>query len=66
METTVTTGRARRTNTKQTSYNEIDSDDEDEKFKAILGYESGSDDEFDLQGHEGDSSDDDERYNYDG
>ena len=58
--------RSQRLVTKQTSYNEIDSDDEHEKFKAILGYESGSDDEFDLKGHEGDSSDDDERYNDDG
>ena len=47
--------------TKLTSYNEIDSDDENEQFKSIVGYESGSDFEEDLKkqtlGDEEDESD---------
>ena len=46
------------------SYKEIDSDDENEKFKSILGYESGSDFEDDLKKrgaeNEEDESDSDE------
>jgi len=40
-----------------TTYNEIDSDDENEKFKSIIGYESGSDFEENLKEYEGDESD---------
>ena len=47
--------------TKLTTYNEIDSDDENEQFKSIVGYESGSDFEDDLKKrgseYEGDESD---------
>ena len=44
--------------TKLTSYNEIDSDDENEQFKSIVGYESGSDFEDDLKKREAESEED--------
>ena len=40
------------------SYKEIDSDDENEKFKSIVGYESGSDFEDDLKKREAESEED--------
>ena len=55
--------RSQRASTKLTTYNEIDSDDENEQFKSIVGYESGSDFEDDLKKrgseYEGDESDED-------
>jgi len=54
--------------TKLTSYNEIDSDDENEQFKSIVGYESGSDFENDLKerGSEYEGDESDEENNDDG
>ena len=54
--------------TKLTSYNEIDSDDENEQFKSIIGYESGSDFENDLKerGSEYEGDESDEENNDDG
>ena len=51
-----------------TSYNEIDSDDENEQFKSIVGYESGSDFENDLKerGSEYEGDESDEENNDDG
>ena len=54
------------------SYKEIDSDDENEKFKSIVGYESGSDFENDLkergseyEGDESDEENNDEGFDFD-
>ena len=44
--------------TKSYNYNEYDSDDEDQKFKQIIGYESGSDFEDEMKHHGYDSEDD--------
>ena len=41
--------RSKRSSIATKSYKEIDSDDEHEKFKSIVGYESGSDFEEDLK-----------------
>ena len=53
--------RSKRSSIATKSYKEIDSDDEHEKFKSVVGYESGSDFEEDLKkqtlGDEEDESD---------
>ena len=53
--------RSKRSSIASKSYKEIDSDDEHEKFKSIIGYESGSDFEEDLKKQTlGDEEDDSE------